>query len=241
MPVFITTGEEMKLTKIALHGGVRDLDGNMHDILYAGTTTGVVMKILISSKNPDKKMSQVLERFQVFNTTDPVLHIHIVDPSGPDSQLVILSKDSAKTIHLHSCHLDHQHCGDCLARHSPYCAWDTLARECVALLPRTRGGDIGGLLQQMDRCQVDTGRKGGEKFHNIWFIRNILEIGTREILGKEESDEKRISSNWTAKQSDILTSDKQNTTNTLCLPCECPCTEQTQHRSLEGTTVGGRL
>ena len=77
LPVFIATGEEKKLTKIAVHCGVKDLEGNMYDILYAGTTTGGVMKILINLKSPDKKMSQVLEQFQVFNTTEPVLHIQI--------------------------------------------------------------------------------------------------------------------------------------------------------------------
>jgi len=136
MPVFIKYGDSEMFTKIALHKSVSDFSGNKFDVLFIGTNRGKVMKIVVSSENPDIKSSILQQEIQIFSETVPVLNLLIVEPNGPDPKLIVLSADSVKSIPLRHCHQRYntpaEGCASCVLLSSPYCAWDVQSSTCVS-------------------------------------------------------------------------------------------------------------
>ena len=164
MPVFIRSSDSELLTKMAIHPGVSDLHGNLYDILFVGTNRGKVITILTSSDKPDIRTSEILEEVQIFSPTEPVLSLKIVAPAGPSPQLIIVSADSVKAIHLHKCHKKHPdsvpECMSCVSRHWPYCAWDMVSGTCVE---HRLWSNKSQLVQTENECPNQLGDQWGKE------------------------------------------------------------------------------
>ena len=167
MPVFIRASDSELLTKIAIHAGVSDLHGNIYDILFVGTNRGKVITILTSSTNPDIRTSEILEEAQIFSPTEPVLSLKIAAPGGPSPQLIIVSADSVKAIHLYKCHKKHPDsvlgCKTCVSLQRPYCAWDTVSGTCVE---HRLWSNKTTLVQAENQCPTQVGDQWGKEVIN---------------------------------------------------------------------------
>jgi len=129
-PVFIKTGTE-RLTRIAVDKDVPALNRQLYDIIYVGTNTGKIIKIVSSASKPNDKTSTVIEEIQVLPSDTPVRNLLIVKPSDSDPKLIVLSDDEVKALPLFNCGGDAKTCSECVAMRSPYCAWDLVNNWCA--------------------------------------------------------------------------------------------------------------
>jgi hypothetical protein len=77
-PVFVKTGLGERLTVIAVDSGVRSVDGEVHDILFVGTTHGRVLKFANTISGSGKRSGSepaLIESLQVFPYHVPVRNL----------------------------------------------------------------------------------------------------------------------------------------------------------------------
>ena len=232
MPVFIRASDSELLTKIAIHAGASDLHGNIYDILFVGTNRGRVITILTSSDKPDIKTSHILEERQIFSPTQPVLGLRITAPAVSSPQLIIVSADSVKAIHLSQCSKK-AGCRACMSQGRPYCAWDKVTGTCVRHLLWSNKST---LVQEEHQCQQQLlGRKIIIMAVNIVSINVVLESNSiiehdKTTINHGIKNMRKMLTNpfsFPAIPQSIQpkpsTTPTPSSTTPKCTPCNCTC------------------
>lgn len=126
-----------RLTSIAIDPQVRALNGDFHDVIYAGTDDGKITKFINiptasnegTSASIDNLKTVLISELQVLPLGTPVRELIV---SSNSNTLLVVSDGSLVTVPLHHC----QHvldCGNCLGLQDPNCAWDQQTHECKSL------------------------------------------------------------------------------------------------------------
>jgi hypothetical protein len=148
-PVFLRAGIKERFTQIAVDKNIVSATGKTYDILFIGTDTGAVYRVLLLKHSSlDVPSALVLDKLQVFS--DPVKNLLIVKQEGSSPQLVVLSDDELKAVPLDSCDIEAstpwEGCPQCLALRSPYCMWDLVSSACLPVSQRTEDN----VLQELE-------------------------------------------------------------------------------------------
>uniref|UniRef100_A0A8D0L3Y3 Semaphorin 3E n=1 Tax=Sphenodon punctatus TaxID=8508 RepID=A0A8D0L3Y3_SPHPU len=109
-PILVKTDGKYNIKQIAVDR-VEAEDGQ-YDVLFIGTDTGVVLKVITIYNQDTESMEEViLEELQVFK----VWH---------SQQLYVGSKTTVTQVKFHQCDMYGTACADCCLARDPYCAWD---------------------------------------------------------------------------------------------------------------------
>uniref|UniRef100_A0A4W3GZ71 Semaphorin-1A n=1 Tax=Callorhinchus milii TaxID=7868 RepID=A0A4W3GZ71_CALMI len=119
-------------TQIVVHR-VTATDQKQYNVIFLGTDKGYLHKALsITGK------MFIVEEVQIFPSEEPVKNLQISPTRG---QLYISSPSQVVQVPVAVCS-QHKTCWDCVLARDPYCAWDTMSRQCLNIatfFPQTRG------------------------------------------------------------------------------------------------------
>lgn len=126
-----------RLTSIAVDPQVHALNGELHDVVYAGTDDGKVTKFINiptasnggTSASIESLKTVLISEMQVLPLGTPVRELIV---SSKSNTLLVVSDGSLVTVPLHHCsHI--VDCANCLGLQDPNCAWDQQTHECKSL------------------------------------------------------------------------------------------------------------
>ena len=245
-PVYIRTGTPERFTRITVDQGVPDIDGVLHDVIYVGTNTGKILKILSNAANPTDTTSKIIEELQLFPIHVPVRNLLIVKQANVNPKLIILSDDEVKALPLYNCDVGHN-CEKCVAMKSPYCSWDLVNNKCVHHSPQH---DSLTLVQNIEHgvhlscpivVDVVTGTKQcNDQCHAVREGQrpNILNISDVPSTSEHDTEMVVTSTEYTEVEDTTLTRETQENLTILpdpldqtispifppdCPMCECSC------------------
>uniref|UniRef100_A0A4W3JQG9 Sema domain, immunoglobulin domain (Ig), short basic domain, secreted, (semaphorin) 3bl n=1 Tax=Callorhinchus milii TaxID=7868 RepID=A0A4W3JQG9_CALMI len=119
-PVLIKTNLQYKMTHIVVDRV--DAEDGQYDVMFIGTDTGVVLKVIALRKgNAIKSEEVILEELQVFKAPNPITSLEI---SVKRQQLYVGSRVGVAQVKLHQCETYGNACAECCLARDPYCAWD---------------------------------------------------------------------------------------------------------------------
>ncbi|XP_070611040.1 semaphorin-3D isoform X2 [Erythrolamprus reginae] len=130
-PVFTQVNVDHRLTQIVVDRVTAE-DGQ-YDVLFLGTDTGSVLKVLSITKDKWAMEEVILEELQVFKPPSPILTMEM---SPKQQQLYIGSSDGLAQLSLHRCNTYGKACADCCLARDPYCAWD--GNSCSRYTPTSK-------------------------------------------------------------------------------------------------------
>ncbi|XP_072524426.1 semaphorin-4E [Salminus brasiliensis] len=108
-------------TRIVVAGAVA-LDGSSHQVMFIGTESGSVLKVVNYNGH-----TVIIEEVQLFQPTEPVKTLRL-----SSSMLYAGSEVAAAQMPLSSCG-QYRSCLDCVLARDPYCGWKLTAKECTAV------------------------------------------------------------------------------------------------------------
>ncbi|XP_078530312.1 semaphorin-3D [Lissotriton helveticus] len=118
-PVFTRLNVDYKLTQIVVDRVMAE-DGQ-YDVMFLGTDTGTVLKVISIYKENLALEEVVLEELEVFTPPSSITNMEI---SLKQQMLYVTSKDGFVQLALHRCDAYGSACTDCCLARDPYCAWD---------------------------------------------------------------------------------------------------------------------
>ncbi|OBS69736.1 hypothetical protein A6R68_01723, partial [Neotoma lepida] len=108
-PILVKTDGKYNLKQLAVDR-VEAEDGQ-YDVLFIGTDTGIVLKVITIYNQETEWMEEViLEELQIFK-----------------QQLYIGSPSAVAQVRFHHCDMYGSACADCCLARDPYCAWDGIS------------------------------------------------------------------------------------------------------------------
>uniref|UniRef100_T1JEM8 Semaphorin-1A n=1 Tax=Strigamia maritima TaxID=126957 RepID=T1JEM8_STRMM len=137
-PIAIRTSLKSRFTQIAVDPQVKTADGKTYDVLFIGTDSGKVLKVVnAESPSVDKTVNTVvIEEIQVFAKNVSITNLRVYRTVNPDTgleegQLIVVSDDEIQSVKLQRCYTDRiASCSECVALKDPYCAWDEKNQKC---------------------------------------------------------------------------------------------------------------
>ncbi|XP_073184749.1 semaphorin-3D isoform X1 [Lepidochelys kempii] len=130
-PVFTRINVDYRLTQIVVDHVMAE-DGQ-YDVIFLGTDTGTVLKVVSITKEKWTIEEVVLEELQIFKRPS---FISTMEMSLKQQQLYIGSRDGLVQLSLHRCHTYGKACADCCLARDPYCAWD--GNSCSRYAPTSK-------------------------------------------------------------------------------------------------------
>ncbi|XP_043408430.1 semaphorin-3D isoform X5 [Chelonia mydas] len=130
-PVFTRINVDYRLTQIVVDHVMAE-DGQ-YDVIFLGTDTGTVLKVVSITKEKWTMEEVVLEELQIFKHPS---FISTMEMSLKQQQLYIGSRDGLVQLSLHRCHTYGKACADCCLARDPYCAWD--GNSCSRYAPTSK-------------------------------------------------------------------------------------------------------
>ncbi|XP_007896966.1 semaphorin-4E [Callorhinchus milii] len=119
-------------TQIVVHR-VTATDQKQYNVIFLGTDKGYLHKALsITGK------MFIVEEVQIFPSEEPVKNLQISPTRG---QLYISSPSQVVQVPVAVCS-QHKTCWDCVLARDPYCAWDTMSRQCLNIASKDSKGWI---------------------------------------------------------------------------------------------------
>ncbi|XP_013911517.1 PREDICTED: semaphorin-3D-like [Thamnophis sirtalis] len=158
-PVFTQVNVDHRLTQVVVDRVTAE-DGQ-YDVLFLGTDTGTVLKVLSITKEKWDMEEVILEELQVFKHPSPILTMEM---SPKQQQLYIGSRDGLAQLSLHRCHTYGKACADCCLARDPYCAWD--GNSCSRYTPTSK--------RRARRQDV----KYGDPITQCWDVEDSLSLET---------------------------------------------------------------
>jgi semaphorin 6 len=126
-PLLIHTGANYKFSSIAVDPQVETLNGNSYDVMFVGTDSGHVLKVINVGDSIDDNKPIVISEQQVLPHGTRVKELRI---SRTTQRLIVISDNYIRSIPLYnSTGLDQ--CSQCLESRDPYLVWDNINRECI--------------------------------------------------------------------------------------------------------------
>uniref|UniRef100_A0A8C1TZJ3 Sema domain, immunoglobulin domain (Ig), short basic domain, secreted, (semaphorin) 3Ga n=1 Tax=Cyprinus carpio TaxID=7962 RepID=A0A8C1TZJ3_CYPCA len=116
-PLVVRSGVDYRFTTIAVDQ-VDAVDGR-YEVLFLGTDSGTVQKVIVLPKDPTTMEELTLEEVEVFR-----------------QQLYASSEAGLTQMSLHRCGVYGKACSDCCLARDPYCAWD--GENCCAFTQATK-------------------------------------------------------------------------------------------------------
>ncbi|KAM9227661.1 semaphorin-3G [Leptosomus discolor] len=102
-----------------------EAEDGQHDVLFLGTDTGSVLKVVVLQKTSLATTEEVvLEDLQVFKVPVPITQMEI---SVKRQTLYVGSSLGVAQVQLHRCETYGIACAECCLARDPYCAWDGTA------------------------------------------------------------------------------------------------------------------
>ncbi|XP_076769294.1 semaphorin-3E [Arvicanthis niloticus] len=122
-PILVKTDGKYNLRQLAVDR-VEAEDGQ-YDVLFIGTDTGIVLKVITIYNQETEGMEEViLEELQIFKDPAPIISMEI---SSKRQQLYIGSASAVAQVRFHHCDMYGSACADCCLARDPYCAWDGIS------------------------------------------------------------------------------------------------------------------
>uniref|UniRef100_A0A673HK24 Semaphorin-3ab-like n=1 Tax=Sinocyclocheilus rhinocerous TaxID=307959 RepID=A0A673HK24_9TELE len=134
-PLLIRVGVPYKLTRL-LVDRVEAVDGQ-YDVLFIGTDSGLVLKVIHLPKANGQNQEITLERLQVFKNKSPITAMTL---SKKKQWLFAGSAEGVVQLGLFHCDLYGQACAECCLARDPYCTWD--GHSCSPYMPTARRRNI---------------------------------------------------------------------------------------------------
>lgn len=128
-PLLIQTGMKHKFSAIVVNPQVSSLNGKAYDVIYLGTDSGSVIK-LINAEAADSKTLKapvVISEQQVLPYGTRVTELII---SKSTQSLIAIADNHVVSIPLNNCGIMVS-CGECVNLQDPSCVWDQDNKECV--------------------------------------------------------------------------------------------------------------
>lgn len=127
-PHYIKTSPHERLTTIAVDPSVPLTDGQVVNVLFAGTSRGRVLKLASFTEQAGPR-TELIEELQVFPLHVAVNNILISRVEGQLPRLVVLSDHEVKSVPVERCG-EQGDCGGCVGARDPYCAWNIHTQQC---------------------------------------------------------------------------------------------------------------
>ncbi|XP_040449435.1 semaphorin-3G [Falco naumanni] len=122
-PLLVKTNLPYRLRQLVVDR-VEAEDGQ-HDVLFLGTDTGSVLKVVVLQKTSSAMTEEVvLEELQVFKVPVPITQMEI---SVKRQMLYVGSSLGVAQVRLHQCETYGTACAECCLARDPYCTWDGTA------------------------------------------------------------------------------------------------------------------
>uniref|UniRef100_A0A8C1AIV4 Sema domain, immunoglobulin domain (Ig), short basic domain, secreted, (semaphorin) 3H n=1 Tax=Cyprinus carpio carpio TaxID=630221 RepID=A0A8C1AIV4_CYPCA len=134
-PLLIRVGVPYKLTRL-LVDRVEAVDGQ-YDVLFIGTDSGLVLKVIHLPKANGQNQEITLEQLQVFKNKSPITAMTL---SKKKQWLFAGSAEGVVQLGLFHCDLYGQACAECCLARDPYCTWD--GHSCSPYMPTARRRNI---------------------------------------------------------------------------------------------------
>uniref|UniRef100_A0A8C1YQC7 Sema domain, immunoglobulin domain (Ig), short basic domain, secreted, (semaphorin) 3H n=1 Tax=Cyprinus carpio TaxID=7962 RepID=A0A8C1YQC7_CYPCA len=131
-PLLIRVGVPYKLTRL-LVDRVEAVDGQ-YDVLFIGTDSGMVLKVIHLPKANGQNQEITLEQLQVFKNMSPITAMTL---SKKKQWLFAGSAEGVVQLGLFHCDLYGQACAECCLARDPYCTWD--GHSCSPYMPTAPG------------------------------------------------------------------------------------------------------
>lgn len=135
-PLLTKVNLHHRLTSIAVELQVKALNGELYDIIYAGTDDGKITKFINIPTSPsgsDNKTNSgirlktvLISELQVLPVGVPVRELLVASKTN---SLIVVSDSGVVAVPLHHCVYVYD-CQSCLSQQDPKCAWDLQNREC---------------------------------------------------------------------------------------------------------------
>ncbi|XP_016331350.1 semaphorin-3ab-like [Sinocyclocheilus anshuiensis] len=133
-PLLIRVGVPYKLTRL-LADRVEAVDGQ-YDVLFIGTDSGLVLKVIHLPKANGQNQEITLEQLQVFKNKSPITAMTL----SKKKWLFAGSAEGVVQLGLFHCDLYGQACAECCLARDPYCTWD--GHSCSPYVPTARRRNI---------------------------------------------------------------------------------------------------
>ncbi|NP_571125.2 sema domain, immunoglobulin domain (Ig), short basic domain, secreted, (semaphorin) 3H isoform 1 precursor [Danio rerio] len=133
-PLLIRVGVPYKLTRL-LVDRVEAVDGQ-HDVMFIGTDSGLVLKVLHFPKANRQNQEVTLEQLQVFKHKSAITAMTL----SKKKWLFAGSAEGVVQLGLFQCDLYGQACAECCLARDPYCTWD--GHSCSQFMPTGRRRNI---------------------------------------------------------------------------------------------------
>ncbi|XP_051950164.1 sema domain, immunoglobulin domain (Ig), short basic domain, secreted, (semaphorin) 3H isoform X2 [Xyrauchen texanus] len=133
-PLLIRVGVPYMLTRL-LVDRVEAVDGQ-YDVLFIGTDSGLVLKVIHLPKANGQNQEVTLEQLQVFKHKSPITAMTL----SKKKWLFAGSAEGVVQLGLFHCDLYGQACAECCLARDPYCTWD--GHSCSPYLPTARRRNI---------------------------------------------------------------------------------------------------
>jgi len=194
-PVLIRTGINTGFTSIGVDPQVAAPDGSKFDVIYVGTSSGVLLKAVnsLAPKSKIRARPVIIEEIEVMEDQSSISQVSIVRSSKGKGHVLVTSADTIKSLNLYHCDKA-DNCHKCVALQDPYCAWNVREKRCQGALGWAKGSQA-AFLQS-----VPTGRHpscpGGSLLSTAGelgtVINQILDGGDISKHEKEEQQQVQV-------------------------------------------------
>ncbi|CAG0897781.1 unnamed protein product [Darwinula stevensoni] len=127
-PIFVISQDKnnARLNRIVVDERITGVNGSTHDVIFAGTDDGRVLKIIYNEDEVAEKVNAVvIEDSEVLGMTKRVVNMYRYREEGKPAKIVVIGDELIKALPVHRCDLV-KTCSDCVKLQDPYCAWDTM-------------------------------------------------------------------------------------------------------------------
>nr|BDT62946.1 MAG: semaphorin-1A-like protein [Trachysalambria curvirostris majanivirus] len=119
-----------QLTRIAVDPQVKYNNNKTVDVIFAATSEGLILKIIIMFSSNDISMidqSFIVEEIRLSNTPLCITNIHLIR-----NNLLIITHYNIQSFKIERCHRATS-CSSCVQLRDPYCGWKINEQKCIAL------------------------------------------------------------------------------------------------------------
>lgn len=185
-PLLVHTGSNYKFTSIAVDPQVETLNGKSYDVVFIGTDSGHVLKLINAGSGDSLSENKpiVVSEQQVLPLGTRIKELKI---SRSTQTLIVVSDNFVRSVPLHNCSALIQ-CSQCVGTRDPYCVWDENNRECVfhnkTTMTKSSGKYIESIDGKNDNACPDGAIPATKVNHHHAIINNGQTHGTVTSFGK---------------------------------------------------------
>lgn len=136
---------------------VHALDGNIYDIIFTGTDTGILHKSVVYEGDV-----HIIEEIQLLKNSEPIKNLLL----SSETQSIYVGSDSGVVQSPTFFCGKYLSCTDCILARDPYCAWHPHKNKCITTVANRASSLIQNLRGDADSCPSVAGRSR-QDYHSV--------------------------------------------------------------------------